>query len=124
VVEVSRTDFTDLTYASIDLFLWSIFEPTLGILNASLPVLRPIGSAVARLSIVGWAKSSFRSYATSSNRNTGGASITIGGGSANSRGDKFRRLEDPTDKMYQLDTINLIGDEGNQGEPSSSSAGR
>lgn len=110
----------DLTYASVDLFLWSIFEPTLGILNASLPVLRPIGSAISRLTVVSWAKSAFQSYATSSDRKTGGSSRTIEGSNSDPRTDKFRRLADPTDKMYQLDTINLIGDESQQGKPSSS----
>ncbi|KAF2008746.1 hypothetical protein BU24DRAFT_321242, partial [Aaosphaeria arxii CBS 175.79] len=46
VINVAKLDLTDFTYACINLSIWAILEPTLGIVNACLPVFRPIASSV------------------------------------------------------------------------------
>jgi hypothetical protein len=103
-------DLVDFTYASADLAVWSVLEPTLGVVNASLPVLRPIIARIFSSPAFDWARS------VSSSRRTQGT----GEGSdrskqtplwrdkrqSNSEGSKhFKRIPD----AYPLDTINLVG---------------
>jgi hypothetical protein len=42
VVYISRMDLHDFAYTYADLGMWSIVEPQLGVINACLPVMRPI----------------------------------------------------------------------------------
>ncbi len=57
-----------------------------------------------------WVKSSFRSFGTSRTGKSTAQTASISG-VASSKGNKFQRLADPTDQLYQLDTIHLVGKE-------------
>lgn len=113
VTYIARMNLLDFSYASVDLAIWSILEPTLGILNASLPVLRPVGSHIFESHALTWARNSFRSLLTQIS--TRGGTENSGSGrswprlSKKSTRDSFLRLGDPTDRLYPLDTINLGG---------------
>ena len=106
----------DFSYSAVDLGVWSILEPTLGIVNASLPVLHPVGSNIFESSAYAWARTSFRSLL--SPRSTQGETDNIASGRSWPRSpkrtdrDSFRRLADPTDRLYPLDTINSVGSGG------------
>lgn len=108
-------DLADFPYASANLSIWSTLEPTLGILNGFLPVLRPIGSFVSELPVFIWAESSFRSLRTrKGDRSTGSTEASLG---TSSKGPKFKRPADSTDQLYQLDTIHLVRNESREGCP-------
>jgi hypothetical protein len=112
VVYIANMDIADFSYAATDLAIWSFLEPSLGIVNASLPVLRPVGSRILNSSALEWARSSLRS--SKSTAGTGKERASSGwtrSKSGKSQSDSFQRLEDPTDRMYPLDTINLVGEE-------------
>lgn len=110
-------DINDFTYAAADLAVWSFLEPSLGIINASLPVLRPVGLRIYNSSAIEWAKSSLRTTRSAGPSSNGQKSRNVWtrSRSKNSHVDSFRRLEDPTDRMYPLDTINLVGTEDRRG---------
>ncbi|KAF2194318.1 hypothetical protein K469DRAFT_437352, partial [Zopfia rhizophila CBS 207.26] len=42
VVYIIRMDLHDFSYTYADLGMWSIVEPLLGVVNACLPVMRPL----------------------------------------------------------------------------------
>ena len=102
----------DFSYSAVDLAVWSILEPTLGIVNASLPVLRPVGSQFFKSSAYVWARTSFRTLLSTKSTRGGTSDITSGRSwprsSKRSDRDSLRKLADPTDRLYPLDTINLV----------------
>jgi hypothetical protein len=113
VVYIANMDLNDFTYAAADLVLWSFLEPSLGIINASLPVLKPVGSLIVHSPALDWARSSSRT-SRSMAATAPGRKPTSGwtkSASRKSQSESFQRLEDPTDRMYPLDTINLVGEE-------------
>jgi hypothetical protein len=107
VINIAQLDLTDFPFASINLSIWSTLEPSLGIVNASLPVLRPIASSMStRFPLFSWAKTTF-----SGSRGTTAKDTAVSGtkGTGASGHSKFQRLADPTDQLYQLETIHLVG---------------
>jgi hypothetical protein len=104
-------DLVDFTYASADLALWSVLEPTLGVVNASLPVFRPVLARIFNSSKFDWARTSAGSRRA---QGTGEGSdrskqtpLWRDKLQSNSEGSKhFKRLPD----AYPLDTINLVDD--------------
>jgi hypothetical protein len=107
VVYVARMDITGLMYAPANLAVWFFLEPYLGIINASLPILRPTGSRIFNSPALEWSRSSVRSSKTTAATALGrkASSGWTRSKSKQSQSDSLDRLEDPTDQIYQLDTI-------------------
>lgn len=54
VVYVRNLDLQDFIYSSADLTSWSLLEPTLGVVNACLPVLKPVFQQLAQSRLRTW----------------------------------------------------------------------
>jgi hypothetical protein len=66
VVAISKLDLTDVTYTIVLDNIMSALEPTLGVINACLPLLQPIIPKISENKIITWFKSltTMRSSAT------------------------------------------------------------
>lgn len=53
---VANLQLTDSTYNIVDDNITIALEPTLGVVNACLPILQPVASNVARSSIFSWVR--------------------------------------------------------------------
>jgi hypothetical protein len=61
IVLYQRLSTTDLTHDTVVLYLFTALEPLLGIVLASLPIMRPAGSQLAHSSVFSWSKALLRS---------------------------------------------------------------
>ncbi|PVI01621.1 hypothetical protein DM02DRAFT_627521 [Periconia macrospinosa] len=114
VIYVAKMDLTDFAYASVDLSIWSVLEPTLGIVNACLPVLRPIIARLMNSPAFVWARTTVWGSTKSASQ---GTELTFdknrksgwkGMLSSNKPDAKdFKKIRDP----YALDTVNLVGND-------------
>lgn len=41
VISITQWDLNDITYSCVDVMIYSVLEPTLGIVNVCLPTIRP-----------------------------------------------------------------------------------
>jgi hypothetical protein len=99
VIYIARMNLHDFSYTYADLGMWSIVEAQLGVMNACLPVMRPvidrlIKSRVSqRVTPLNW-----RSVCSE-------PSIPIPVMVENS---DLQRFASPVDKLYPLDTVHLV----------------
>jgi hypothetical protein len=111
VIVISRLDLADFTYATAPIGIWSILEPTLGVINASLPILRPILRDILKSRVVRWVLSVTKgliSQRPGGNLVPDGMDIISIGKPAN----QHLKIEKPAnsmDQLYPLDSINLVG---------------
>jgi hypothetical protein len=93
-------DLHDFHYTYADLGMWSIIEPQLGVINACMPVMRPLLSRAAK------SKACQRvlpeSWVGSSSEHATQVLVKYDNG-------KARRATAPVDKLYPLDTVHLVG---------------
>ncbi|KAF2490215.1 hypothetical protein BU16DRAFT_470007, partial [Lophium mytilinum] len=120
IVCIARIDLQDFTHGAADLGVWSFLEPALGVVNACLPVLRPIFPRFAPSSK--W-KNYFSVRIRGSRKTQSSASMRQGpeikgrgifpgiAGSRNCINTGFRKAVDLVELLYPLDTINLVGND-------------
>ncbi|KAF2970765.1 hypothetical protein GQX73_g2805 [Xylaria multiplex] len=89
IISVLSWDLTDSTYTGSGVAAYSILEPTLGVVNACLPLTRPALKKLLENSSSGWAGKSLRYYGSSSTE----ANVTSTNGNPDHQ-HQFRRLED------------------------------
>ena len=95
VVAISKLDFADATYNIVLDNIMSALEPTLGVINACLPLLQPIIPKVSETKIVTW----FRSLTTLRSSGTGLSKTVSKQPSGESKSHHFERL---TPDLYPL----------------------
>ena len=92
-------DLHDFSYTYVDLGMWSIVEPQLGVVNACLPVMRPVLDRLTK------SYSSQRVIPSSWRGNSSEPSTPTPVMVDNKNLYKFAS---PVDKLYPLDTVNLV----------------
>lgn len=94
-------DLHDFSYSYADLGMWSIVEPQLGVVNACLPVMRPLLHQAMQYKAF---RRFFPSWAGSANRFSSGVQVPNGTDSL--------ILHNTMDKLYPLDSVHLAGTSG------------
>ena len=86
----------DTTYDIVPLYLFTILEPLLGIVLASLPISRPAGTQIANSAAFAWFRSVFE---TERSKSSFGRTPTLGVNltSRSAEAQKFNRLHDGSD---------------------------
>lgn len=113
VIVISRLNLADFTYATAPIGTWSVLEPTLGTVNTSLPILRPIFEDISKSRAFRWVFSVTKGFIS---QKSGGKLAPSGKDIISLRKSpnqhhKFEKPANSIDQLYQLDTINLVGDE-------------
>jgi hypothetical protein len=109
-VNVTQIDFPDFHHYIHSLEIWSAIEPTLGIIVACMPVLRPAFTRISKSPLLLWSHRSTELDEGSSEENL---TRSRNFRSITQRSDKgqFQRIEDPVDRMYPLCDIKA-GEDG------------
>lgn len=90
VIYVRTLDLTDFMYSSANLFSWSMLEPTLGIVNACLPVMQPVFQKLVESGILKRIlKSKPDSYNLQTDRRLLVASDPLSAGNLNNKTSRF-----------------------------------
>ncbi|KAI6080694.1 hypothetical protein F4821DRAFT_275689 [Hypoxylon rubiginosum] len=95
IIFVNNWDLTDVTYTAPLTTIFTILEPTLGVVNASLPVMKPALDRIFHLEIFNWTKEVFTgcSWSNTTNVNTGNTSQDRLPPSANKSGSNGRSVQ-------------------------------
>ena len=112
VIVISRLNLADFTYATAPIGIWSQLEPALGVVNASLPILRPIFKEISKSRVFRWIVSVTKGVVSKNqdgNSAPGRKNILSLRKSAN-RHDKFEKPANTMDRLYPLDTTNAVDD--------------
>lgn len=56
VVSVKQLNYSDLSYNVVLDVMWTTLEPTLGIINACLPMLQPVASKISQSQLLSYAR--------------------------------------------------------------------
>ena len=82
ITSLKNLNFADFTYAVEPVAIWSVLEPTLGIISACLPIIQPIVRKLVNSRAFAWTKESSMNHSSKIMRY----------GEADPK--KFRRLDD------------------------------
>ena len=109
VISIHRLDYQDVTYSLVLDNICTSLEPTLGVINACLPILQPVVSKVCGSTVFAWSKNWKSSGGSSRGR------LWLKGShepSGHSNTDRFRQ---PPGDLYPL--TNLTGTESHISGP-------
>lgn len=101
IIIINDMDLTNFTYGAAALARWSVLEPTLGIVNACLPLMRPVIQKFHKANILSWIKCTkgARKESSSKRRWFNGSKWTSGDTDETDK-QSFRRL---ADHLYPLE---------------------
>ena len=100
VVVIYNLDLADFTYSAASLSIWSILEPTLGIINACLPLIRPACQEVFKSNVFAWSKASTAQRKTDSGHSHRSNKPPLQSKASNAQ--NFHRLYD---HLYPLEEV-------------------
>lgn len=107
---IYHLDYMDFSYSVVADGIYSVLEPCLGVINASLPVLQPIASKISRTKIF----SLLRSSANSSNRKDEKPANGLSIGSEPIRKKRFHRLDESSTLNDDVHTLTDVDGPGNR----------
>lgn len=99
-------DLTDLTYTETPGAIYSVLEPTLGVVNACLPTIRPAVIQIMGPNVLNWTKREPESNGSAEKLNNRGRKH--GGSVKGNLTREFERLEDE----FPLNDVVIQGDQG------------
>jgi hypothetical protein len=109
VIYVHNLNLADFWYSSAGLANWSVLEPTLGIVNACLPVLRPVAQKILGSKVFAWKSGSGEGSAQAISRRSFSYGVKRG---EKCTDDGESRLSSGAERqLYPLDTISVGGTE-------------